>query len=389
MDIERKMPARTGITHGKFETLIKSFETKAADGSVRVEIEGYASTPDPDRGDDITLPSAFTATLETYMTNPVLLWDHGMDTMYGYRPIGQILTAAIDNGGLKVRAVVTDAHIAGMVSRGELRTMSFGYEVPEGGVEWVDDGNGRMLRVIKTLELYEISIVAMPMNPNARFSLAKSLKAYLARKDAKAVDGSAASPDATLDTAPADLSHPLTMPEQEAKAEAVVETPQAPIEIKEATSEPTAPVVEMKSVEEDSTAETPVVPAVESEDTTAPAEPELKAAEQTQDTLAVETKSAEPTEEKSQAVRLEPELKALEAKYAALEARTLAAETKAVELATKHADMDATLSLLVDQFIPIRNAVKATPVNAQPFAVVQQFADAKPKGLLSRIRDGQ
>ena len=48
---------------------VKQVEDK--DGSV--VIEGYASTPDIDRYQDIVEPTAFSKAIEMYMKNPVLL----------------------------------------------------------------------------------------------------------------------------------------------------------------------------------------------------------------------------------------------------------------------------------------------------------------------------
>lgn len=370
MDVAITTP-RSGSPRGRFETLIKAIQTPEG-----VIIEGYASTPAPDRGDDVVLPTAFSGSLATYMTNPVLLWDHGGDPEIGYKPIGKVLESEITKDGLRVRASITNTDIAGMVQRGELRTMSFGYEIPEEGCEWVDNGAGKMLRVIKQLELYEISVVAMPMNPNARFSMAKSLKAYFATTP---VDGSRAHANAARDTASPDassLSH-TPMPEQDTKSEEVVAEVVAPVETPETkTEDPAVVVVETPAV----VVEEPAVIAEEPlADTPAPADADTKAADETPAPApAVEEKAAELTA--TPAPAMEPEIKAVlptvdpEVKTLADKAGMLAVELKAAttRIATLEGDQkkaDATLALLTDRFLAVEHAVKRMPMN-QPLAVV-------------------
>lgn len=394
MDIDRKT-ARDGSAHGRFETLIKSFgvvDVKALPGEEEEEprslrgvlIEGFASTPDIDRGDDIVLPQAFNKTLGMYMTNPVLLWDHGQDPEMGYKPIGQVTSTEVLDRGLLIKAVITNEDIGGMVQRGELRTMSFGYEVPAGGVDFVDV-DGKKVRLIKELELYEISVVAIPMNPNARFSLSKSLKAYFART--KAVDESPATSNALPDAVPSTVPvlTPSPMDNTEVKAEEVTEevAPVAETPAPEAPVADPAPVVEEEAVEEVKSAEeTPLA------DTPAPeAAEEQKAAEETPATApAVEEKAADetPTAEVEAAPAVEAEVKSvtvpevpaevksLEAKAAALEARAAAAEEKVNALTADLKKADDTLSLLTDRFLAVEAAVKRTPTN-QPLAVVSPF----------------
>lgn len=79
---------------------VKDFEE---DGAVKgIEIEGYASTKDKDRGHDIVDPQAFKSALDLYMTNPIVLLQHNME-----KPIGVVTEAKIDDNGLYVKARIT------------------------------------------------------------------------------------------------------------------------------------------------------------------------------------------------------------------------------------------------------------------------------------------
>lgn len=78
---------------------VKDFEEEGVSG---IEIEGYASTKDKDRGHDIIDPQAFKNALDLYMTNPIVLLQHNME-----KPIGVVTEAKIDDNGLYVKARIT------------------------------------------------------------------------------------------------------------------------------------------------------------------------------------------------------------------------------------------------------------------------------------------
>lgn len=151
-----------------------------------VKIRGFASTPDIDRHYDIVEPGAFEKGLKHYLENPVLLRSHNPD-----RPVGQVLVEGdeaprVTSAGLSINALVTDKETADQVEAGELRTLSIGFiplksdYIMRGTGEF--DGNGQELfieaRMIKELDLVEISIVSTPANPRALFTVAKSVESY-------------------------------------------------------------------------------------------------------------------------------------------------------------------------------------------------------------------
>ena len=120
-----------------------------------VRFAGYASVFDRvDRGGDVVRSGAFAASLRARQAVP-LLWQHRPGV-----PIGTIETLAEDARGLRVVARVTHAAAAGLVARGALTGLSFGYRVRA--------VRGSDPRELLALDLAEVSLVAMPMQPLAR-----------------------------------------------------------------------------------------------------------------------------------------------------------------------------------------------------------------------------
>lgn len=161
-----------------------------------VKIKGYASTKDQDRGDDVVVPGAFEESIKTtYKDNPMILFQHNRD-----EPIGKAISMEVDSKGLLIEAIIYDEKIGSLVKQGVLKTFSIGYMPKE--IEyrdkddelldpndqqqrmriWVEEG---VKRIIKKLELLEVSIVTLPMNASALFSLAKSLDTHFEAQKAE------------------------------------------------------------------------------------------------------------------------------------------------------------------------------------------------------------
>jgi len=165
-----------------FQMAVKTAEKSVnAAGKNVVTIEGFASTPDIDRYNDIVEPTAFTGALEMYMKNPVLLRSHQPDV-----PVGTVSSAIVTDKGLKVVGEINDEQTQTEILDGRMRAMSIGYiplttELrhkdgsafdPLNDSPWDSD----IVRVIKTLDLVEISIVSTPAQGNALFTIAESVK---------------------------------------------------------------------------------------------------------------------------------------------------------------------------------------------------------------------
>jgi len=144
------------------------FAVKAADRNADDtgwEIAGLASTwwGEPDAYNDVVAPGAFAASIAERATK--FLFEH-------HTPIGKQLELRETDDGLYGRWSVVDT-TAGtdaykLAKAGVLDSLSIGY-IP---LEWEirDDG----VRVLQKCQLYEVSAVSIPANPNAVITDVKS-----------------------------------------------------------------------------------------------------------------------------------------------------------------------------------------------------------------------
>ena len=135
----------------------------------KAKSEWYASTKDKDRWSDIVEPEAFKNALSMYMLNPIVLLQHDMD-----KPIWIVEEAKIDDNGLYIKAKITENEdwVFSKLVNGVLRSFSIGYRVKDYEDRDIYNSDWEYAWsdfVIKELELYEISIVSVPMNPYALF----------------------------------------------------------------------------------------------------------------------------------------------------------------------------------------------------------------------------
>lgn len=133
-----------------------------------VSIEGYASTIDKDRVGDIILSEAWTKDggLESFRKNPILLFNHNYD-----KPIGKADNIEVDDKGLKIKAFISKAagEVGQLIKDGILKTFSVGFRIKDA---FYDSNND--IYYIKSAELYEVSVVSVPCNQDAVFSVAKA-----------------------------------------------------------------------------------------------------------------------------------------------------------------------------------------------------------------------
>lgn len=143
-------------------------KVKSAEGAIF--IEGYANTNDKDRVGDVVLPSAFKASLPTYMENPVLLYQHNWDMV-----LGNIVAADVTDKGLYVKGKLSNAKdvedVKTKILEGALRTFSIGYNETDAVYDERTKTN-----VIKELELLEISVVTIPANSASKFTVVQQEK---------------------------------------------------------------------------------------------------------------------------------------------------------------------------------------------------------------------
>ena len=141
----------------------------AKDASGKMVIKGYANTPHQDRVSDVVLPTAFEDSLPEYMENPVALFQHNWDKVIGKCIKAEIITEG-ENQGLYVEIEISNAadveEVKTKIAEGILKTFSIGYNEVEADF---DQNTG--VNVVKKLELLEISVVTIPCNPKAKFTV--------------------------------------------------------------------------------------------------------------------------------------------------------------------------------------------------------------------------
>ena len=146
----------------------KSVE-EADDGSVN--IKGYASTNDTDRAGDVIDKEAWEkGGLENFGNNPIILFNHDYN-----RPIGRATGLETDDRGLKLTANISKSagDVTNLVKEGILRAFSVGFRVKD--ADYIEETDGLK---ISDAELFEISVVSVPANQAATFSVAKSFDTH-------------------------------------------------------------------------------------------------------------------------------------------------------------------------------------------------------------------
>jgi len=170
----------------KMETKVVEFKTTEVKTEERNGvpvgiIEGYGATFDLDRGDDVILPGAFTKTLADHRkaNRPIrMFWQHNSKDMIGGYPIE---FCKEDSKGLFVRGEInlTPSHkgefVYSLAKQGVISDMSIGFSIPSmDDFEYKENDDGSMIRYIKNLNLWEISPVTEPMNPEAQILAVKT-----------------------------------------------------------------------------------------------------------------------------------------------------------------------------------------------------------------------
>lgn len=146
------------------------------DGSIK--ITGYASTNDKDRAGDVIAADAWSkGGLVDYKKNPIILFNHNYN-----EPVGQATAVSVTDKGLSLEATVSSAagKVLQLVKDGVLRAFSVGFMIKDADYDSKTD-----IFVIKEAELYEVSIVSVPCNQDATFSLAKAFDTEEAFNDYK------------------------------------------------------------------------------------------------------------------------------------------------------------------------------------------------------------
>ena len=268
----------------KIFNLTSTFKShEVEDGSVM--IRGMATTNDFDRAGDTISPDAWAkGGLKNFENNPIILFNHDYN-----KPIGRATGLKVTPNGLELEAKISKSapeSVCDLVKDGVLGAFSVGFRVKD--ADYLSETDGYK---IKDAELFEVSVVSVPCNQAATFSLAKSFDSEAEYEDFKktftnrvdlasqslAKDDKLSVASDTLDGAQA---------QKEIKMSEEVKTPEVDLEaFAKKVAEETAAKIAMKQAEAKAAEEAAAQEAVEK----AAAEAEAKAAQEEEVKQAVVT----------------------------------------------------------------------------------------------------
>lgn len=139
-------------------------------------IQGLANKNVIDRGNDIIEVDAWE--LDNFKKNPVILYNHGMDPQLGGTPIGKAIEIMPTKDGLMIKAQLSAIddpiinRIRGLVKEKILRAFSVGFDAKE-----MNKDSGSGANRISKAELFEVSIVGVPMNQDSLFNITGKMMA--------------------------------------------------------------------------------------------------------------------------------------------------------------------------------------------------------------------
>lgn len=142
-------------------------------------IKGIASTPRPDRDNDIVESKGATFSLPL-----PLLWQHDSNS-----PIGEVIEATVTDKGIEFTARIVKIEEEGRlknrideawqsIKSGLVKCVSVGFKALE--YDYIKDSYGIH---IKSWEMYEISVVTIPANADAIINSVKQIKKAFANAD--------------------------------------------------------------------------------------------------------------------------------------------------------------------------------------------------------------
>lgn len=133
-----------------------------------ITIRGLASTNATDRVGDVIDHAAWTkGGLDNFKNNPIILFNHDYN-----RPIGKATDIRVTSAGLEITAVISKAagDVYNLIKEGVLSAFSVGFAIKD--ADYIKSSDSFL---IKDAELYETSVVSIPCNQTALFSVSKSL----------------------------------------------------------------------------------------------------------------------------------------------------------------------------------------------------------------------
>lgn len=181
--IENSPPAPTG--RREIKRIVRPFEIKEVDDAAGT-FTGLAAAYSLDYGGDVIIPGAFKRTLADWRRSKgkkiPLIDSH--DYGSAISSIGTMTDAKEVEDGLEAtfQFLADDPHaeaIRKRVKAGIVSGLSIGYETVEAKSPSDEDRRKGVYRYLKEIKLLEVSVVAFPMNPDARID-AGSVKSFLA-----------------------------------------------------------------------------------------------------------------------------------------------------------------------------------------------------------------
>lgn len=125
---------------------------------------------EPDSYGDLIAPGAYAKPLSRHEANgtrPALLWQHDQTNPVGvWVKFEETAQGLVAHG--KLTLDVPQAKAAHALMKDGALALSIGYRIPYGGAELVDGA-----RLLKEIDLHEVSLVAMPANTGARITSVK------------------------------------------------------------------------------------------------------------------------------------------------------------------------------------------------------------------------
>jgi HK97 family phage prohead protease len=168
-------------------------ELRAAGSDIAPKIEGYGATfgtvADIGNFREVIQRGAFTRTLADQTQEIVALFNHNEDVILGRKSAGT-LRLEQDDKGLRFSCSIPDTTAARDVytnlKLGNIRECSFGFGIddPDTDESWLPQSDGTMLRTLKNVRLFDVSVVTFPAYSNtsatARHVVADYVEARMA-----------------------------------------------------------------------------------------------------------------------------------------------------------------------------------------------------------------
>ena len=163
----------------EFKVYTSGFK-KSVEGGRRL-IRGYASVGDVlDRQNEVIVHSALVGAKNDLMENITVFFNHNHSDL----PIGKTVAAEIDENGLLVTVEISKAPSAEsiwtLIQEGILNSFSIGGRVLDADEK--RDKNGNIYNEITKIELFEVSVVGLPANQEAKFALVKSFNMAITKE---------------------------------------------------------------------------------------------------------------------------------------------------------------------------------------------------------------